>query len=230
MSFLQWVNQLDFSYVIQLSLSALASILCISVHESAHGLVALWMGDTTAKRMGRISLNPLKHVDLVGLLMLAVAHVGWAKPVPVNSRYFKKPKQGMLLTALAGPVSNFLLAFVTGFAFLLFYIASQGRGENGLLYYFYLFFLLCTQISCGLGIFNLIPIPPLDGSKVLYAILPEKIYFRLLRYERYGMLLLIALVAFGAFQGFLSQAVGMVSSFVIQTLSPLAIWAAQFFL
>lgn len=230
MSFSQWVSQLDFTYVLQLGLSALASILCITIHESAHGLVALWMGDPTAKRMGRISLNPLKHIDLVGLVMLAVAHVGWAKPVPVNSRYFKKPKQGMVLTALAGPISNFLLAFITGFAFVLFYILSEVKGGNGILYYLWLFFLLCTQITCGLGVFNLIPIPPLDGSKVLYAILPEKAYFKLLRFERYGMLLLIALVAFGAFQGFLSQAVEAVSSFVIQAVSPLAIWLVQFFL
>ena len=230
MSFSQWVSQLDFTYVLQLSLSALASILCITVHESAHGLVALWMGDPTAKRMGRISLNPFKHVDLVGLVMLAVAHVGWAKPVPVNSRYFKKPKQGMVLTALAGPISNFLLAFITGFAFVLFYILSEVKGGDGILYYLWLFFLLCTQITCGLGVFNLIPIPPLDGSKVLYAILPEKAYFKLLRFERYGMLLLIALVAFGAFQGFLSQAVEAVSSFVIQAVSPLAILLVQIFL
>lgn len=229
MSFSQWVSQLDFTYVIQLGLSALASILCITVHESAHGLVALWMGDPTAKRMGRISLNPFKHVDLVGLVMLAVAHVGWAKPVPVDSRHFKKPKLGMVLTALAGPLSNFLLAFITGFAFVLFYFLSGFGNANVFLNNLCLFFLLCTQITCGLGVFNLIPIPPLDGSKVLYAILPEKLYFKLLRYERYGMLLLIALVAFGAFQGFLSQAVGAVSSFVIDAVFPLAVKISQIF-
>ena len=115
MSVSQWASQLDFSRVIDLLVSALAALLCICVHESAHGLSALWLGDPTAKNSGRISLNPFHHVDLVGLAMLAIAHVGWAKPVQIDPRYFKNPKLGMALTALAGPVSNFLLAFVTGF-------------------------------------------------------------------------------------------------------------------
>ena len=101
MSFSQWLQQLDFSHLINLGISALAALLCICVHESAHGLAALWLGDPTAKQQGRISLNPLHHVDLVGLIMLAVAHVGWAKPVRIDPRYFKHPKAGMAITALA---------------------------------------------------------------------------------------------------------------------------------
>ena len=218
----QWVRQLDFSYVISLGISALAAILCICVHESAHGLAALALGDPTAKQQGRISLNPLRHVDLVGLVMLAVAHVGWAKPVRIDPRYFKNPKAGMALTALAGPVSNFLLAFLTGFVAALCYFGSELHSGSKLLYYLFEFFYTTTIISCGLGVFNLIPISPLDGSKVLYAFLPERAYFTLMRYERYGMFLLIALVMFGALNGILGPAVEAVSGFVMRLVVPLA--------
>ena len=112
MSISAWLHQLDFSYLLTLLLSAAAALLCITVHESAHGLIAAALGDPTAKRAGRISLNPFKHVDFLGLVMLAVAHVGWAKPVPVDMRNFKNPKAGMALTALAGPVSNLLSGFL----------------------------------------------------------------------------------------------------------------------
>ena len=222
MNISQWVRQLDFSYVISLGISALAAILCICVHESAHGLAALALGDPTAKQQGRISLNPLRHVDLVGLVMLAVAHVGWAKPVRIDPRYFKNPKAGMALTALAGPVSNFLLAFLTGFVAALCYFGSELHSGSKLLYYLFEFFYTTTLISCGLGVFNLIPISPLDGSKVLYAFLPERAYFTLMRYERYGMFLLIALVMFGALNGILGPAVEAVSGFVMRLVVPLA--------
>lgn len=222
MSFSQWLQQLDFSHLINLGISALAALLCICVHESAHGLAALWLGDPTAKQQGRISLNPLHHVDLVGLIMLAVAHVGWAKPVRIDPRYFKHPKAGMAITALAGPVSNFLLAFVTGFIASLAYYSSFRYPDSQLLYYLFEFFYYTTLISCGLGVFNLIPISPLDGSKVLYAFLPERAYFQLMRFERYGMFLLIALVMLGAFNGILSPAVEAVSDFVMDLVMPLA--------
>ena len=222
MSFSQWVQQLDFSYVISLGISALAAILCICVHESAHGLAALALGDPTAKQQGRISLNPFRHVDLVGLVMLAVAHVGWAKPVRIDPRYFKNPKAGMALTALAGPVSNFLLAFITGFIAALSYFGYVLHPGSRVLSYLSEFFYYATMISCGLGVFNLIPISPLDGSKVLYAFLPERAYFTLMRYERYGMFLLIALVMLGAFNGILGPAVNAVSDFVMRLVTPLA--------
>ena len=222
MNISQWVRQLDFSYVISLGISALAAILCICVHESAHGLAALALGDPTAKQQGRISLNPLRHVDLVGLVMLAVAHVGWAKPVRIDPRYFKNPKAGMALTALAGPVSNFLLAFLTGFVAALCYFGSELHSGSKLLYYLFEFFYTTTIISCGLGVFNLIPISPLDGSKVLYAFLPERAYFTLMRYERYGMFLLIALVMFGALNGILGPALEAVSGLVMRLVVPLA--------
>ncbi len=230
MRFAQWVEQLDFSYVITLGISALAALLCICFHESAHGLVALWLGDPTAKKQGRITLNPLRHVDLVGLIMLAIAHVGWAKPVPIDPRNFKRPKAGMVLTALAGPVSNLLLAILTGFFSTLTFFFYQQNPASQALYYIFLLFYYATVISCGLGVFNLIPISPLDGSKVLLAFLPQKLYWKLMRYERYGMLLLVALVAFGAFNGILSVCVETVSHWVIELTLPLVAAIVQFFL
>ena len=211
----QWLQQLDFSYVLSLGMSALAALLCICVHESAHGLAAYWMGDPTAKDAGRITLNPLRHVDLVGLVLLAVAHVGWAKPVPVDMRRFKNPKRGMMLTAAAGPLSNLLLALLTGFFCVLCYFGCAG-GSGGLQYYLYLFCYYATTINCGLALFNLIPISPLDGSKVLLALLPQRIYARLMRVERYGMLLLVVLVWVGFFDGFLSQGIEAVSGWILR--------------
>lgn len=222
MSFTQWLQQLDFSYVLYLGISALGALVCICVHESAHGLAALWMGDPTAKRMGRITLNPLHHVDLVGLIMLAVAHVGWAKPVPVDARNFRNPKAGMVITSLAGPVSNLLLALVMGFFSAVINCVYTVTGGNEVLYYLFLFFYYTTVISCGLAVFNLIPISPLDGSKVLFAFLPRNLYFKLMRYERYGMILLIVLVFFGALDGVLTTAIDVVSDGVLQLVWPAA--------
>lgn len=222
MNFTQWLQQLDFTNVLYLGISALAALVCICFHESAHGLVALWMGDPTAKRMGRITLNPLRHVDILGLVMLAVAHVGWAKPVPIDARNFRDPKAGMVITALAGPVSNLLLALVMGFFSALtecLYIVTNG---GGVLYYLFMFFYYTTVISCGLAVFNLIPISPLDGSKVLFAFLPRNLYFKLMRYERYGMILLVVLVAFGVLNGVLTTAIDAVSDFVLQLVWPAA--------
>ena len=223
MNISQWVRQLDFSYVISLGISALAAILCICVHESAHGLAALALGDPTAKQQGRISLNPLRHVDLVGLVMLAVAHVGWAKPVRIDPRYFKNPKAGMALTALAGPVSNFLLAFLTGFVAALCYFGSELHSGSKLLYYLFEFFYTTTIISCGLGVFNLIPISPLDGSKVLFSVVSDEAYRKLMRYERYGSIALLILVSTGILGRPLSTAV----HFLYEHLIPVAQWSLK---
>lgn len=230
MNFLQWIQQLNFSYIIQLCISALAAMLCISIHESAHGLVALWLGDSTAKKMGRISLNPLRHWDFKGFIMLALVHVGWAKPVPIDSRNFHNPKLGVVLTAFAGPISNFLLAVITGYFSMSAYIIYANYRTTAFVYYIFLFFYLTTLTSIGLAVFNLIPISPLDGSKVLFAFLPKNLYWKLMRFERYGMILLVVLVFFGAFDGFLSNSVEYLARCVMEITFPIAKFVVQIFL
>ena len=184
---------LDFGSLLSMVTRLAAVLLCLTVHESCHGLAAYVLGDPTARREHRLSLNPLRHIDWFGLLMMFVAGFGWAKPVPVNPNYFKKPKQGMALTALAGPVSNFLLALLTLLAARIFCdVAAYSEANQRILD----FLLMVALLSIGLGLFNLLPIPPLDGSKVLFAVLPDRAYNQLMRYERYGMLLLFALVFF----------------------------------
>lgn len=194
--FLRWLQQLELGGLIELILIVISSLICITVHETCHGLAAFWLGDDTAKKQGRLSLNPLRHVDPMGLVMMAVARFGWAKPVPVNMRRFRKPKLGMALTALAGPVSNVLLALAALLlrtAVLHFYF----RHNWSALEYIWLFLEYTVLLSAGLAVFNLFPVPPLDGSKVLFALLPNKWYNILMRYERWGMLLLAVLLFTG---------------------------------
>lgn len=198
---------LDLGSLLDMVLRLAAVLLCLTVHEACHGLAAYALGDPTARRAHRLSLNPLRHIDWFGLLMMFVAGFGWAKPVPVNPNYFKKPKQGMALTSLAGPVSNFLLALLTLFAAKVFCdVAAYSETNQRILD----FLLMVAVLSIGLGLFNLVPIPPLDGSKVLFAVLPDRAYDRLMRYERYGMLVLFALVFFDVGSSALSKAIGWV--------------------
>lgn len=198
-------HTLDFSSMGDALLRVLAIFLCLTVHETCHGLAALALGDPTAKSMHRLSLNPLRHIDWFGLALMFAAGFGWAKPVPVDWRYFKRPKQGMALTALAGPVSNFLLAvLLIGMSKAIFLYAPYGAFWNTS-FEFCLY--TAAPLSIGLGLFNLIPIPPLDGSKVLAVVLPDAAYGRLMRYERYGLLALLALSWFGITGGFIGDAI-----------------------
>ena len=181
------------------ALQRLAGVLvCLTVHETCHGLAAYALGDPTAKRMNRLSFNPLHHIDWLGLASMFICGFGWAKPVPVDMRYFKNPKAGMALTALAGPVSNFLLAFL-----LMFLASVVSRFTAGPVA-----FLMTTAIlSIGLGLFNLVPIPPLDGSKVLFSLLPDRAYYTLMRFERFGMLVLLLIIWLDLGGSYLSDAI-----------------------
>ena len=199
---------LDVASLLNALLRVAAVLLCLTVHETCHGLAAYALGDPTAKSMHRLSLNPLHHIDWFGLFMMLAAGFGWAKPVPVDPRYFKKPKEGMALTALAGPVSNFLLALLLIFISKLIYLYAPYTVVMGAVFTFCLY--TAAPLSIGLGLFNLIPIPPLDGSKVVAVVLPDRAYGTLMRYERYGMLLLLALSLLGVFGGFISGVIGWV--------------------
>ena len=197
-------NALDFGTLRDAAVQLLAVLFCLTVHETCHGLAALALGDPTAKRQHRLSLNPLRHIDWFGLLMMLVAGFGWARPVPVNPNYFKKPRQGMALTALAGPASNLLLALLLLIPARLIYTYAHYSVFNQTA----LDFLTSTAaLSIGLGLFNLIPIPPLDGSKVLAVLLPERAYRWLMRYERFGIFALWLLVALGAGGRYMSLAI-----------------------
>lgn len=190
-SFSEVWKSLDWSVLTDLVLSILPALICITLHELSHGYVAYKMGDPTAKQAGRLTLNPLRHIDIMGLVMMVVFRFGWAKPVPVNMYRFKNPKRGMAITALAGPVSNLILAAVFLFLYGVLYIPLTLRSWGGpILETVH----ITAYLSIALAVFNIIPIPPLDGSKVLFSLLPDRWYYKLMRYERYGMMLLIALI------------------------------------
>lgn len=196
-----FVEQLDWVGILMLLAGAAVSLVCITVHELSHGLTAYRLGDPTAKVNGRLTLNPLAHIDPVGLLMMLTVRVGWAKPVPVDMRNFQKPKRDMALTALAGPVSNFLLALgMLGLGSLLYWFAPDGQP----LAYALFFCCYAAVLSVGLGLFNLLPLPPLDGSKILFSLLPDRMYGTVLRYERYFILAVVLLAWTGLFSGPLS--------------------------
>lgn len=198
---ISWFQQLRFDSLFDTLLVVAASLLCITIHETSHGLVAYWLGDPTAKRAGRLTLNPIKHVDPFGLLMMAILKFGWAKPVPVDMRRFKNPRGGMALTALAGPFSNILLALVALLLRSTLYFFLIQNQTSAVLTYLVDFFWYVALISAGLAIFNLIPISPLDGSKILFAFLPDRAYAWLMHYERYGMFLLMAVMFLGWLDG-----------------------------
>ena len=170
-------------------ISALAVLVILSIHEFSHGYVAHLLGDPTAKQQGRLTINPMKHLDPWGALCMVLFHFGWAKPVPVDLRYFKKPKRDFALVALAGPCSNLILAFFGAFFYLGFYeLALRIPIPNQLVYnlisYTLYFLLAFHQINLGLAVFNLIPVPPLDGSRLLFSVLPDRLYYKFLRHER----------------------------------------------
>lgn len=198
-----FLSNMSWGGLMQALLTAMTALLVLTVHETSHGLVAYKLGDQTAKMAGRLSFNPFKHLDPIGLILLITAKVGWAKPVPIDPRNFQRPKQGMAITALAGPISNFLLAwlFLAAAGGILrlqdaFFLTLSATGLVALSAAAQ-FLVNAAVLSAGLGIFNCIPIPPLDGSKVLFSFLPDRAYFTVLRYERYIMFLLLAVVWLG---------------------------------
>ena len=208
------IHGIDWQGMGTMILRIAAILLCLVVHEVCHGLAAYKLGDPTAKMNHRLSLNPLHHLDVFGLLMMVTVGFGWAKPVPVDPRYFKKPKQGMAITSLAGPFSNFVLAYLAAIGANALAAVMTLRGETAGVFLAFQFCYLLVLLNIGLGVFNLTPSPPLDGSKVVAMFLPDRLYIRWMQLERYGMIILMAILWFGWFDGFLDGARTVLTNFM----------------
>ena len=194
-------------------------LISLSFHEMSHAYAAYKMGDETAKNLGRLTMNPIKHLDPIGTVCLILFGMGWAKPVPIDSRNFKHPKLGMAITALMGPVANIVAGFVGLLIYnALFCFAKDFMATNvvgGFLEVFLSFYIL---VNVNLAVFNLLPIPPLDGSKILFAFLPDRAVEFCYRYQMFFFLGLFALISFGPLRGILSY----LSSALLQGMSWLA--------
>lgn len=174
--------------------------LAITVHEYAHAYAALKMGDYTAKAAGRLSMNPIKHMDFLGALSMLIFGFGWAKPVPINPYNFRDKKKGTVIVSLAGPIANILMAFIGAIIYGLFIKFNFGLFNDDFAKTFYGLFGQLIILNVSLAIFNFIPIPPLDGSKVFGALLPAKYYFKMMQYERYSLIILLLLLWTGIIQ------------------------------
>jgi len=178
-------------------------LIALPFHEWAHAYVAYRLGDPTAKDAGRLTLNPFRHLDPFGTLMMLVANVGWARPVPVNSGYFRDRRKGMILVALAGPFSNLLLAFLFTVIWGLMVklavigvIPVESEAAITVISWLQVFFRFCVLVNISLAVFNMIPVPPLDGSRLISSFIPEESYYRFARYEQYIGIAFLALVIF----------------------------------
>lgn len=209
---------LSFDLIINLMVRVFVIFCVLPIHEFAHAFVAHKLGDDTARLKGRMTTNPLAHIDPIGALMIILAGFGYAKAVPVNIRNFKKRKPYMALTALAGPVSNVIMALIFVFVGLLIQV-KVGVSEGSFGYYVVVFMLTAAQINISLAVFNLLPIPPLDGSRIFSLIIPNKYYYTIMQYERYIIYGVLALVFFGVLDGPISFLSGMLFNLIFNIAS-----------
>lgn len=209
------MNETILDYLIK----ALVLFTAVPVHECAHAWVAEKMGDDTGRKQGRITLNPFAHLTLWGSLMMILVGFGWGKPVMVDSRNFKNPKKGMVLTSLAGPASNFIMAFLSMIVYKVLAFLSFAK-DSSTFDMLATVFVYITLINISLAVFNFLPIPPLDGSKIFNAILPEKWYFTIMKYENFIFIALIILV----YSGLLDKPLSFLQDKVIDVMLFLTGW------
>ncbi|MEF9933762.1 MAG: site-2 protease family protein [Clostridium sp.] len=188
-------------YIAEIMITGIVVIIALTFHEYAHGLASYAQGDNTAKYEGRLTLNPFAHIDLAGLLMLLIVKFGWAKPVPINSYYYKNPRRGIIITSIAGPFANILLAFLS---YLTYYLISA----NGIMLSegMDMFFVYMVVLNINFAIFNLLPIPPLDGSKIFAEIFGGKVREAIYKIDNRGILILFVILLFPPTKQLLSSA------------------------
>lgn len=199
----------------ELLLRIVAVFVCITIYQASVSYFTYKLGDNTARDGHRISLNPFRHLDPLGLLLLVVVGFGWAKPVPVDHIHFKNPKRDMVITSLVGPLSCFAMAVISVIFYHIAFAIESVTGYFVILYWMAFFFIVLASTSIGICVFNLLPFPPLAGFKILSAILPEKLYFAIMRYERYGMIVLLVLVCFTPVGRYLGTAIGYLLDFIV---------------
>ncbi len=203
--------------IIEFVMHGIVLLTAFPVHECAHALAAHWLGDDTAKNQGRISLNPLKHLDLVGTVFMLLAGFGWAKPVPINANNFKNRKVGMAVSSLAGPLSNVLMSYVSIIICKILTYSSYGNSYvNALADVFW----YATILNLGLAVFNLLPVPPLDGSRIFNLVLPEKLYFKVMKYEN----IIFGILFLSIWLGFLDKPLYFLQQKAFDLMNRLSIW------
>jgi len=209
--------------VVSLISSLVVVFLTLPIHEWAHGFAATKLGDPTPRYQGRLTLNPFAHIDYIGALCIILFGVGWAKPVQINPRNFNNPKMGMAITAFAGPAANIVVATVS----LLFAnaVATFGAGIGVAALYIYMFFVSIAQINVFLAVFNFIPVPPFDGSRILFAVLPDKYYWRVMQHERILMFAVLIIIA----TDILDKPLAIVSGAILNAINNFASLPFMFF-
>jgi Zn-dependent protease len=188
------------NFFLKLSIMLVPGLMAITFHEVSHGFIAYLRGDNTARSLGRLTLNPLKHLDIIGTLMIIVIGIGWAKPVPVNFNNLRNPKRDMIWVSVAGPLTNLILAIISAGLIRIIVPLTEPLPDSSSLQLFLepvlLMLSFSVYINLILALFNLMPLPPLDGGRVLMGLLPDRLAAKLSRIEPYGMIIIIVLVFF----------------------------------